>query len=99
MPSANTLTDRLQEKLDQHHPGQYAVTLHTGRHIQGGPADYLVTLAADGERGAVFHLDTEVIEEHGEEAAVARLYTVIEKLIADGLPEQRANAYLGYDAT
>ncbi|WP_424952542.1 hypothetical protein [Deinococcus sp.] len=70
----------------------------TEQRFEGGGSAYRVTSTDGSGRGAIFHLDDEVLEEHGAEAAARRLLGVVERVIRGGLPEKRAGQYVSYDA-
>ncbi|UQN09278.1 hypothetical protein [Deinococcus sp. QL22] len=90
----------LEEHLERHYPGLYKVASRPAGGSNTGVTEYCVaTVAEAGAHGAVFQYNDVMAQDHGIEAAAQDLCAVVDRVIAQGLPEQRLGEYIGYDAS
>ncbi|WP_157452172.1 hypothetical protein [Deinococcus aquatilis] len=94
------VVDFLEEHLEQRYPGLYKVAARPASGPNLGVTEYCVATVADGgARGAVFQYNNLMAHDHGIEAAAQDLCAAVDRVIAQGLPEQRLGEYIGYDAS
>lgn len=98
MSTSEDVVQAVTAALETLFPGQYAVSIHPDERSQDD-VHFLVVSRADSERGAVFALDTEVLEERGPAEAARRLSDQMARVIEQELPTRQGDVYLGYDAT
>ncbi|MFB9991319.1 hypothetical protein ACFFLM_04910 [Deinococcus oregonensis] len=93
------MVDFLEEHLESRYPGLYKVASRPASGLNAAVTEYCVATVADaGARGAVFQYNDLMAKDHGIEEAAQELIATVDRVIAQGLPEQRLGEYIGYDA-
>ncbi|MDB5046906.1 MAG: hypothetical protein JWQ08_2956 [Deinococcus sp.] len=89
----------LEEHLNRHYPNLYKVASRPASGFHGEVTEYCVASVADqGAHGAVFLYNNLMAQEHGVDGAAQDLCRTVDRVIAQGLPEQRLGEYVAYDA-